>query len=219
MANLEQINSRIADPSLRELLDVIKEEVMIEINCHKLGTIQEFNFADQVCKATINYKKKLNGQLISYPVLIDCPAIILTGGKAGLTFPIKVGDTCLALFNDEDIDNWFSSGQVSDVSTPRRHAFTDAVVLVGVRSLQNKLAAYDTERAVLFNDKAKVAVGPSLIEISNDMTSLLQIINGLIDLLKTAVTIPTVPSSPATFDPSFIAELEAYKSDVEELLL
>lgn len=215
--NLTETNQRQVKPDLRSLLDLVQDEVMDALNCHAIGTVQAFDTSKQTIQATINYKKTINGKLVDYPIILDCPMIIMTGGTACLTLPVTVGDTCLLLFNDVDIDTWFSSGQAGLLSSGRRHSFTDAVALVGLRSLANSVSDYDPIRAVLRNGASKVAIG-TLIEISNTTGTLKTVINGLIDIIKAISTTPTVPGSPATLDPTVIAQLELYKTTVGGLL-
>ena len=121
--------------------------------------------------ATVNYTKttfELNqvsglysAVQVSYPLLIDCPIIVIGGGTAHATFPITKGDECLLLFNDRDIDNWYSTGQVGPLASSRLHGFADAFALVGVKSTPNLLTGYDTVRAIFTDGVIKVGINPS----------------------------------------------------------
>lgn len=182
------------EPSLKDLLDLHKKTIMLALSCHHIGTIQSFDATKQTATATINYKKtyyELNEQtrvyaakLRDYPILVDCPAIILGGGLSSLTFPITQGDECLVIFNDRDLDNWFQNGAGGPVGTPRLHSFSDAMVLVGVRSVGNVIADYDTARAVLRNGNAGVGVGEELIKIYNETYTLNQLLQSLLTTLQ-----------------------------------
>lgn len=182
-----------AEPQLKDVLDQLKKNVFLSLNCHHVGTIQSFDATHQTATVTINYKKtyyQLNPAtqlyaptLIDYPILIDCPVICLGGGPTALTFPIAAGDECLVLFNDRDLDNWFAGGAGTGTSTPRLHSFADAIILVGLRSMGHVLSNYDTVRAVLSQGTTMVGVGPSLIKIANGLYSL----NGLLQELVTEI--------------------------------
>lgn len=80
--------------------------------------------------------------------------------------PIAQGDECLVLFNDRALDTWFQSGVNAPLPSSRLHSFSDAIVLVGLRSQIRSIQNYDTQRVVLRNGAAKVAIGDK-IEISN----------------------------------------------------
>lgn len=199
-------------PNLSDALNLLKTEIFLSFNCHALATISSFDPARQVATATMNYTKtfiRLNsatGQYgpvqVTYPPIVDCPVIFLGGSNGYLTFPISVGDECLVLFNDRDIDNWFIGQPVGEVNTSRMHSFTDGIILVGIRSQPKALPSVDAGRAVLGDLRgAKVGVGASggtqVLIRNNDTTlnTLLQTLITDINALVTAVAAITVVTS------------------------
>lgn len=208
------LNKAVATPGLPDLLASHKKDIMLNFNCHAIAKIQSFDPDTQTATATINYKKTFfvldsTGQYVpnqvDYPVLIDCPVVILSGGTAHLTFPISKGDDCLVLFNDRDIDNWFQSGQVGPVATSRLHSFADGVLLVGLRSSQDALSDYDPARAVLRNDTTGVGVSPTHVKVYNATTTLNTVMQNILTQLENlaqGITLLTVtcasPGSPSS---------------------
>jgi len=210
------LNAVPSDPSLKDLLDLLKKDILLSINTHHVGTIQSFNSAKQTATATVNYPKTYyqlnavtglyNPVLVNYPLLVDCPVICLGGGTTALTFPIQTGDECLVLFNDRAIDNWFSGGAGAALSSPRLHSFSDGLILVGLRSLGKVISNYDSTRAVLRNGTTLVGVGPSLVKIANQQTTLNTLLQSLISNVQSLVSAassitvtcaaPGNPSSP-----------------------
>lgn len=193
------------DPELKDLFALFRKNLLLEINCHHVATIQTFDATEQTATATIVYKKTLfvpnpvsgvyEPQLTDYPVTIDCPVICLGGGAAALTFPIAPGDECLALFNDRAIDTWFSGAANAPVGVSRYHSFSDAILLVGVRSLPKVIENYDPVRAVLRNGAAMVGVSPLLIKIANNtqnLNTLLQSLCTQLEMLTAALALLTV---------------------------
>lgn len=158
-------------PALVDALNLFKKDILLNLACHHVGTIQSFNATLQTCTATVNYPKtyftlnKATGlyspTLVSYPLLLDVPVIALGGGKAALTMPVTTGDECLLVFNDRDINNWWSGGAGAAVATPRLHSLADGIAIVGLRSIGNALANFDTVRAVLRGASAVVGVNTS----------------------------------------------------------
>lgn len=228
MANPSTPNSqRKIDPGLPDVLNMWKKDVMLSMNCHAIATVQSFDAARQTVEATINYKKtqfqKNQGGdyvpvLLDYPVLVDCPAIILGGGNFNLTFPIQQGDECVILFNDRSIDNWFQTGQVGELSSSRLHSFSDGLALVGVRSLAKSIADYDTTRAVLRNGDTMVAISETLVKISNATTTLKTVLNNLITEIQAIQTSNAVVGAPCTIGAASITALNGIKTQVEGLL-
>lgn len=181
-----------------DVLNALRKDILLSFSAHHVATIQSFNADKQTASASINYRKtyfEKNAQtgvygpvLVDYPLLVDCPVICLGGGPGALTFPIQAGDECLVLFNDRDMDNWLKGGAGTASATSRLHSFADGIVLVGVRSLGKVLTGYDMVRAVLANGTTLIGVGPSLIKIANQTTTLNTLLQTLLTQLQTLVT-------------------------------
>ena len=164
-------------------------------------------------------------KLVDYPFLADCPVIALGGGNGALTFPITTGDDCLVFFNDRDIDSWFSGSSTSAPATLRLHSFSDGIILVGLRSLNNVLVNYSGSNVELrtkdgltkisiAGDGSKITVkaGP-LMTFEVDATGKFKLTNAfgefvatLTDLL-TAIQGGTVLGLPLVLPPNFATDL------------
>jgi Phage protein Gp138 N-terminal domain len=130
-------------PDERGLQLLLKDELSRDLNCHQIGVIQAFYPATQTADININIAEVYNGKLIKYPILLSVPVIVLHGGVGAMTFPVTKGDICLLLFNDRDMDSWYTSGQVGNApNTTRTHSLSDAVALVGLFSGKNPLSSY-----------------------------------------------------------------------------
>lgn len=212
-----------SDPSLKDLLDLLKNNIMLTLACHHIGTVQSFDSSVQTAKVTINYKKTYFNKnaitnvyepvLVDYPILIDCPVIVLGGGSTSLTFPIAQGDECLVLFNDRDMDNWFQGSSGAGVATTRTHSFSDGIILVGLRSKPNKLSGYDSARVVLQNGTTLVGVGASKIKVANMTTSLNTLLQSLMtDLSNLATILSTLTTAMSAATPATVVAAIAVPS-------
>lgn len=215
------------DPQLKDALNNLKKEINLSLNCHHIAIVQGVNFEEQVLTAQIAYKKTFTQKdadgvyrqvLKDYPIVIDVPFVIVSGGLASLKMPIAVGDECLLLFNDRAIDNWWASGQNVGPSSSRLHSFSDAIALVGVRSLKRSLENYDPEAAELMNDAGYVRIKDNLIGIGNDGTTLLTVLSNLVTVLVGLSTTNTVPGAPATLSPATITALNNITTQLQGLL-
>lgn len=194
------------EPSLNDLLNLLKKEILFDLQAHHVGTIQSFNSVKQTVTATINYTQtffQLNTESglydnveTAYPVLVDCPIVVLSGGPVAFTLPIAKGDECLLLFNDRDIDNWFNGSYVGPPNSSRAHSFSDAFALVGVNSLANVIQAYDTVRALVTNGTVMLGINPSTNKVTltngTSLNSLLQNLLTQLQNLTTALGVLTV---------------------------
>lgn len=176
---------------MQDLLNLFKKDIFLNFNSHHIGKIQLFNPLNQTSTVTINYKKTFfqsdpvtgvyGPTLVDYPILAECPTICLGGGNGALTFPITTGDDCLIFFNDRDLDNWFQGSSSSANATPRLHSFSDGVVLVGLRSLNDVLLNYDSDGIAL-----RTKDGLTKIKIASDGTKITATVGPAMELVLNA---------------------------------
>lgn len=185
MANyLNQAN----EPTLASLLNLFKENLMSELNCHQVGEIVSFDPSNQTAEVQIKMLRMINGVLKEYPVLVDCPCVVLSGGKGRLTLPISAGDSCLVLFNDKDIDNWFSGGQSVTPRTERMHNFSDAIALVSVRNQQNKIEDYLADGTELKYGDSTIKLQDNKVTITNG-TAQVELSSGVVTITASSVVV------------------------------
>lgn len=162
-------------PDLNTWIRLMFKSLSANINCHTLGTIHTFDPVTQTATIAINYVRAFPGAnpnlpnpapdgqtstvYTEYPILIQCPVVIMQGGGAHLTFPIKgdvyntdgslktPGDSCIVIFNDREITTWLTTGQKTFPQNARVHDLSDGIALIGIRSIQtgNPIANYNTE--------------------------------------------------------------------------
>ncbi|MBO7735895.1 MAG: hypothetical protein J6S67_25220 [Methanobrevibacter sp.] len=159
--------------NLASLLELYRLSLMYQINCHQIGEIVSFNPSTQTAEVQIKMSKIEDDEIKEYPILIDCPCVILSGGKGSLTFPIEAGDSCLVLFNDRDIDNWYSGGQKMPPRTPRMHNFADAIALVSVRNKQNKISNYLSTGTELKYGNSTIKLEDGKVTVTNGSSTVL----------------------------------------------
>jgi hypothetical protein len=118
---------------------------------------------------------------VPYPVLADCPVMFLGGGVSSLRLPVAKGDPCLVLFNDRDLDNWFTSGNQVMPNSGRSHSLSDGLVIVGFRNKANVLKNFSPDNAELVLGDFKLSLAPdgtaqlvgkngTTIQVKNDGT-------------------------------------------------
>lgn len=129
-----------ASPTTADMLNRVKYDVSREINCHLICKIESIDAATNTITCSSAFKRRMSDDTeLEYPLFVDVPLFILTGGGAHFLIPPKVGDWCLLCFNDRDIDNWWYSGEVRTPASPRAHSLSDGIALVGVRPQSNPL--------------------------------------------------------------------------------
>jgi hypothetical protein len=222
-------NRQLATPKLNDLLEMTRREIFLSLNCHAIGTITKFNPAKQTAEVQISYTQQYstpdpNALPIekAYPPLADVPVIVVHGGTAGLTMPIKPGDGCIVLFNDRDIDRWFVNGPGGPPESARLHSIADGIALVGLNPTNDPISPYDTARAVLYNGTTMVGVGESLIKIANashTLNALLQELVAEVKALATKAQMITmtgvIPGGGVSGPPQNAADFVTIASDID----
>lgn len=208
-------------PQLRDLLNLFKKEILMELNCHAIGIVESFDAADQTVTVKLAYSKTYfkNGveTQLPYPLLLDVPVVTLGGPNRNLTFPVMPGDECLVLFNDRDIDNWWQGATSGPPKSARLHSFSDGFALMSCFDV----GSYDNTRIKLKNENTFIGLSASKVQFGNASTTLLLAVNSLITAIDTFTTATQTASVEPTLGPASAAlkaTLATVKTTFESLL-
>lgn len=144
--------------------------------CVKIGRIENVNFDNQTVDVKILHKRR-NFNVVNkvvyddYAVLNQVPFIVLGGGNSNLTFPISVGDNCLLLFCDYEIDRWWDTGENLPATFERGHDISDAFALIGVHSMVDLLQGYSRYVQLKYSDESKITVGNEITLDNAEVTA------------------------------------------------
>ena len=213
------------EPDLVDMMDYQKNDTMLSLNCHSIGTIEDFDSSNQTCTVKISYKKtfyrkqddgSFKNVRVDYPLLLQCPLIMVYGGLAGLTMPVRSGDSCVVLFNDRDIDNWFGGVEGGLLNSNRLHSLSDGLILTGIKNTKTALSSYDTDNPVLYNGDTHIKVKSDKVLIENNSEQLGALLVELIDAVKAIVTVGSAATQ--TVDGASQTALNAIATRLEGLL-
>lgn len=159
--------SQATQPDMLTTLKSLKENTGKELNCMRIGIIQKFYPEDLTVQVLISNKKDTGLNPDGTKQMRDFAPIRakLCYCNPFLSFPLKKGDECVLLFSDREIESWFINGDVSPINHPRMHAFTDAVAIVGLRSLPNMIQIL-ADCLNLFYGQSNIALSEELINIT-----------------------------------------------------
>jgi hypothetical protein len=162
---------RYYDPqeTLRLALEALQARIWTHLPC----VVAAIKLQAPNAQMTVDLQPTINGTFtdnlgvdypVQMPVLPDCPVIFPSGGGATLTFPVKVGDECVALISARAIDNWWASSWQPGQAWPgagnpamnppssRTHSLSDAFALFGVKSVPNAFAVDASNVSLQSND-------------------------------------------------------------------
>lgn len=184
----------VQEPDLNSLLAQLKLDVLFSLNCHQVGSVVSFNAANQTAEIQLSMLRVVGDRTVRYPVLVDCPVFVHTGGSACITMPVQAGDTCLVLFNDRNLDSWFSTGNTVAPNNRRAHDLSDGLALVGFRNLANGVSNYST-------DSVDIRAGANRVAINNNSTSLKALIDAVVTALFALNSAKTGGDASASITP------------------
>ncbi len=147
MPNNKNLKS-IPAPDLQTVLEEAKRDASVSMNAVQIGVIQAFDKDTQRATVKIAMKQVRDvaedgtRTITEYPLLLECPVMVLFGGVDILSMPIVKGDNCILLFNDRQIDEWMYGGPDQTPTSSRAHDLSDGIAIVGIRPLTNSIANY-----------------------------------------------------------------------------
>lgn len=143
--NTNVFNYQTNDPSVSDLITVFKKNIFATLNCISIGYVDEYDNVNRISKVILYNKKVVGLRDNGEHILQDYPPIwaktlFLGGVDTSIDWQVKQGDECIVFFCDREIETPWISGQVSDVKHNRNHNITDAICLVGFRTLPKMTA-------------------------------------------------------------------------------
>ncbi|MTD37816.1 translation initiation factor IF-2 [Erwinia sp. CPCC 100877] len=149
-----------------EMLSSLASAIGNELHVALPAVIQSFDPQSVTCVIKPLVKSRAmasNGSVTSldYPLLVDVPVVFPRGGGCTLTFPLRQGDECLAVFADRAIDFWWQSGNTQETASARQHSLSDAFVIPGPQSQARKIVDISTDSAQLRTDD-----GAAFVEVA-----------------------------------------------------
>ena len=122
-----------------------------DLNCVRVGIIQEFIYKEQIVRVKIASQRLINVNKDGSQTTEDYAEIYakLCYASPFHLFPPKVGDECVLLFNDREMESWWVNGSANQRAYNRMHDLTDCIAICGLRS-QPKLVNIFTNLVQLF---------------------------------------------------------------------
>ena len=162
-------NSIVGRPNWIQTLDGLKRQTAHDLNCMRIGIVQNVYYDDLTVDVLITNKKTLNINPDGTQNVRDFPVIRakIVYCNPFITCPINQGDECIVLFSDREIESWFINGGVNPLGYQRMHDLTDAVAIFGIRSLP-KMISILSDCLNLFFGTSNIALSSDHININAD---------------------------------------------------
>jgi hypothetical protein len=213
-------------PKLPDLLDNHAAATARNLFCALPGEIDSYDAENTTATIVIQMKRvnDLTGEVRAYAGLVDVPVLQLSGGDAGINMPIAVGDPCLVVFADRDIDNWFSTGSAQAPNSNRAHSLADGFAIVGFRPLTHLADRPDYLAAGIYRDKTQISIKGNKVAVKNSTKDLYTLLQNFCDAVVNALgtATPSVASVQAGGTPLTVSftttAIATAKADLDNLL-
>ena len=188
---------------LSTLLEYYRADLFSRLKCHDVGVIQSFDVVTQTAtismayKAQTIYQNEAKQAVAESSILVQCPIMIASGGKARMTFPITKGDQCLVCYNDKDLQNWFAYGTDNLLLMDSSHSYSNAIAIVGVFPLNKSLANYSADRAEFSYEDTKISIKDK-VRIKNTDENLFTLLTDILAAFDSTFMCGVYALSPTT---------------------
>lgn len=158
-------------PDLHSAVGIANNKNSLDFNCMRIGIVQEF-FPEDLTVSVLIANKKDSKQF--YDGTQETRNYALVRAKVCFCNPfitneIKAGDECILLFSDREIESWFVNGDVNPVAYQRMHDLTDAVAILGIRSLPSMIEMV-SDCLHLFYGASQILLKDGTIDIVGNTT-------------------------------------------------
>ena len=160
--------------TIYDLLTALKDTINYNMNCVKIATVLEFNPDLLTVKCRINNKRLKNLKQDGNQILENYPDIyakvhFFGWGDVGSTYPITPGMEGILLFNDRELETWFTTSEPGQLAYDRCHDLTDALFICGLHSQKNiELLPYLDDCLHLFYKSCNIQIKDGTIILNGD---------------------------------------------------
>lgn len=171
--------------SLEEAIRLSIWNVLDGVNTAFPAKVESYDYTSQ--KASIKpllKKRYIDNTVIEMPKIVGVPVHFQRSGGASFTFPIKKGDTGLAICAQRSLDKWLSEGSEAAPKNRRKFDISDAVFFPGIIPFSEKSLAENNDDVLLVYDNFKIKIDKAgKLSIGKGDVELLDLILQLIDAL------------------------------------
>jgi len=153
----------MADPriNLESVLETAIDSRLKELHTCLPAIIKTFDPATQLIDAQPTLQRKIDGELVNLPMLLDVPIRFFKSKTFSLSCPIEVGDHVLIIFAERSIDNWLLSGEIKSPENIRKHSLSDAFAIPFMYPQTDVIESFDPVNFVIKCNSGFIKLTPS----------------------------------------------------------
>jgi hypothetical protein len=150
-------------PTLAETIRTVIDANMADVHTCLPAKIVTYDRTKQMAALQIQLLRKYeDGSVVKLPTIPNVPVKWprAAGGKAFLHMPLVPGDDMVLVFAERSLDNWKTSGGMTDPKDRRKFNLSDAYALVGGSAFPNAFTPLTADAVELVNDMGSIQVFP-----------------------------------------------------------
>lgn len=147
--------------AIKSHVDKFKNSLNTVIPAEIVAVNLEEDYITSVDVDIVNFQfYKSDKVKIKRPTIYNVPLLFPSSSAGTVSYPVKVGDSVLLLFCQEDIDNFLQGNPAGVPNTFRKFSLTDAVALPCFQKSASGVKAHKDDFQITFND-FRLSVTPS----------------------------------------------------------
>jgi len=112
--------------SLEKVIQTAIDSALEKVHTCLPARVIKFDSKNQLIDAQITIQKKLAGELVNFPLLVNVPIRYWRSKTFSITFPIEIGDHVKIFFAEKSIDTWLLRGGIQNPFDVRKFDLSDA---------------------------------------------------------------------------------------------
>jgi len=222
---------------LQEAIDNAIESKLVQVRTSIPGIIRTYDSETGLADVQIAVKRrrKIDNDQIQQeeiPVLQGIPVRQLRAENTWIKLPVAVGSKVNVQFYDRDVDQYRSSGSISETSTSRKHDISDAYCTLDAYEDDNNpnfdsgdagsLSIYNGQTKIVIGDDGSIKMGKKGASPSNPIVLGNELVSKLNDLLDILIAgkhvLITTPGNPSAPNPDEAAKFLLIKTNINNIL-
>lgn len=208
-------------PEFSDVIRSIFDTMMLDHYVAMPAKVVKYDSATQYADVQPQLYQKFNdGSLQAYPVIPGVPVKHprAQGGKSFIHLPLEAGDDVILIFSSRSLDNWKSSGGMTDPDDSRKNHLTDAFALAGGSAKPDAFKVQDPTAIEITNDQATIQVLPSgKFKIKNQANELLDVLDQISQQVHTLAETLSTDTVNTIFGPMQLNAFSTYENIATQL--
>ena len=195
------------------VLDILEDNIRLSMPA-KVVSVAEYEASQAIDVQPLVNNLYKDNVIVEYPVIYRVPVVLLGGGGALISVPIKVGDLVKIEFSRDSLQEFLQSDGAGSITPEgyRRYALTDAIATPAFPTRQKNLHHNPNDLEVKLTDSVGQVVSSIKLKPNGDVT--LDAAGNLIATANGNCEITSIGTCDLTANIVNVYKLNTYRADL-----